>query len=111
MDSEKSILMYYHTALRNVGLLTSISFVLLGSSRFYRGKNNILNILFFILSLIILLGSIIICKYLMDDLKIMKQNLDEVKYLNKWEKIPEIIYYVNISVGLIGITNLLKYFL
>ena len=48
------------------------------------------------------------CKYLIDDLKNMKQNLDEIKYLNKWQTIPQIIYYVNIVVGLIGATTLFK---
>lgn len=108
MDSEKAILMYYHTALRNVGLYTSISFALLASSRFYRGKNKMYNILFLLLSLTILLCSVTLCKYLIDDLKNMKQNLDEIKYLNKWETIPQIIYYVNIVVGLIGATTLFK---
>ena len=108
MDSEKAILMYYHTALRNVGLYTSISFALLASSRFYRGKNKMYNILFLLLSLSILLCSVTLCKYLIDDLKNMKQNLDEIKYLNKWETIPQIIYYVNIAVGLICVTTLFK---
>jgi hypothetical protein len=44
----------------------------------------------------------------MDDIKNMKQGLDEVNYLNKWENIPQVIYYVNICVGLIGVTTLLK---
>ena len=108
MDSEKAILMYYHTALRNVGLYTSISFALLASSRFYRGKNKMYNILFLLLSLTILLCSVTLCKYLIDDLQNMKQNLDEIKYLNKWQTIPQIIYYVNIVVGLIGATTLFK---
>jgi len=38
--SFKEILMFYHTSLRNVGLYTSISLALLGSSRFYRGKGD-----------------------------------------------------------------------
>ena len=108
MDSEKAILMYYHTGLRNVGLYTSISFALLASSRFYRGKNKMYNILFLLLSLTILLCSVTLCKYLIDDLQNMKQNLDEIKYLNKWETIPQVIYYVNIVVGLIGATTLFK---
>lgn len=108
METEKDILMFYQTSLRNVGLYTSISFALLASSRFYRGKNKMINILFILLSLSILLCSITMCKYLIDDLKNMKQNLDEIKYLNKWETIPQIIYYVNIVVGLIGATTLFK---
>ena len=108
MQSEKDILMFYQTSLRNVGLYMSISFALLASSRFYRGKNKIYNILFLLLSLSILLCSTTLCKYLIDDLKNMKQNLDEIKYLNKWQTIPQIIYYVNIVVGLIGATTLFK---
>tara|TARA_Y100001970_G_C13985470_1_gene725463 strand:- start:150 stop:491 length:342 start_codon:yes stop_codon:yes gene_type:complete len=108
METEKDILMFYQTSLRNVGLYTSISFALLASSRFYRGKNKMYNVLFIVLSLLVLLCSITICKYLMDDIKNMKQSLDEVKYVNKWENIPQVIYYVNICVGLIGLTTLLK---
>ena len=39
METEKDLLMFYQTSLRNVGLFTSISLALLGYSRFYRGKN------------------------------------------------------------------------
>jgi|TARA_B110000003_G_scaffold126807_1_gene128852 hypothetical protein len=108
METEKDVLMFYQTSLRNVGLYTSISFGLLASSRFYREKNKIYNILFIVLSLLVLLCSITLCKYLLDDLKIMKKNLHEIKYLNKWETIPQIIYYVNIAVGLICVTTLFK---
>ena len=51
---EKSILMYYHTTLRNVGLYTSVSLALLGYSRFYRGKIYLYNISFILLSLTLL---------------------------------------------------------
>tara|TARA_B100000282_G_C31704847_1_gene478118 strand:+ start:211 stop:549 length:339 start_codon:yes stop_codon:yes gene_type:complete len=108
MNSEKEIIMFYHTTLRNVGLYTSISFALLASSRFYRGKNKIYNIIFIILSLLILLTSILICKYLIDDIKKMKSNLDEIKYLNKWQNIPKIIFNVNISIGIVALIILIK---
>ena len=36
--NEKDLVMMYHTALRNIGLYTSLSFALLGISRFYRKK-------------------------------------------------------------------------
>lgn len=52
---EKSILMYYHTTLRNVGLYTSVSLALLGYSRFYRGKIYLYNISFILLSLTLLI--------------------------------------------------------
>ena len=37
--SEKDVLMYYQTTLRNVGLTTAVSFAALGYSRFYREKS------------------------------------------------------------------------
>ena len=108
MDSEKAILMYYHTALRNVGLYTSVSFILLASSRFYRGKNKMYNLIYIILSLSILSCAIIITKFLIEDLKIMKQNVDEIKYMDKWENIPQAMFYLNITVGLITISTLFR---
>lgn len=108
MDSEKAILMYYHTALRNVGLYTSVSFVLLASSRFYRGKNKIYNIAFIVLSLAILMCAIAVCKFLIDDLKVMKKNVDDIKYLEKWELIPQAVLYLNSAVALIGVTTLFR---
>jgi len=108
MDSEKAILMYYHTALRNVGLYTSVSFILLASSRFYRGKDKLYNVAYLILSLSILSCAIILCRFLINDLRSMKQNLDETKYLEKWETIPQTIFYINITVALITISTLFK---
>ena len=51
----KDTLMFYQTSLRNVGLYTSISLALLGSSRFHRNKGNkLFNISFILISMIIL---------------------------------------------------------
>lgn len=42
-ESEKELLMYYHTTLRNIGLFTSIAFAALSTARVgqYNSKNNI----------------------------------------------------------------------
>ena len=40
-ESPKTILMYYHSTLRNVGLFTTISFGSLAYSRYYRGKSKL----------------------------------------------------------------------
>ena len=78
METEKDLLMFYQTSLRNVGLYTSVSLALLGYSRFYRGKNKIYNIVFILLSLAVLLCAIAICKYLVADLTKMQENVDTI---------------------------------
>ena len=37
--TEKDVLMYYQTSIRNVALTTAVSFAALGYSRFYRDKS------------------------------------------------------------------------
>lgn len=108
MATENEILNFYHTALRNVGLYTSISFALLASSRFYRGKNKAYNVMFLLFSLSILFCAISLCKYLIDDLKSMKEKLDETKYLSKWQTIPQAILYIDIAIGCIITFTLVK---
>ena len=60
METEKDLLMYYHSSLRNVGLFTSVSLALLGYSRFYRGKIKTYNIAFIIISLLFLICALVI---------------------------------------------------
>ena len=50
MKTEKDLFMYFQTALRNVGLYTSISFASLGYSRYYRDKNSIYNLYLILVS-------------------------------------------------------------
>jgi hypothetical protein len=38
----------------------------------------------------------------------MKQNVDELKYMEKWETIPQVLFYLNITVGLITISTLFR---
>ena len=61
---EKYIGLYntYHTVLRNIGLYTSISLAILGSSRFYINKNiyKLNHIFLILLSLVFLTYSIFI---------------------------------------------------
>lgn len=102
MNTEKEILMFYHTTLRNVGLFTSISLALLGYSRFYRGKNKIYNISFIILSLLILLCAMMINFYLVKDLERMRTSIKDPKYLDKWMLIPKAILTADILIAAFG---------
>ena len=99
----KDTLMFYQTALRNVGLYTSISLALLGYSRFYRGKGNSLyNVAFVIISMIFLLMAILILHKLINNLNFFMTKLseDEKGVIREWLVIPETLRYVlNVVLG------------
>jgi len=93
----RDTLMFYQTALRNVGLYTSISLALLGYSRFYRGKGNSLyNVAFVIISMIFLLMAILILYKLINNLNFFMTKLseDEKGVIREWLVIPETLRYV-----------------
>ena len=107
MENEKDVILFYHSALRNVGLYTSVSLALLGYSRFYRGKDYGYNIAFIVLSLAILTCAIMICTYLSSDIKTMTQGMD-LLYLDKWINLPTYILFVTYLVGLFGVFTLIR---
>ena len=105
-DTERSLLMYFSTALRNIGLFTSISFAALGYSRYYRSKNAIHNIYLILVSLFFLLASIYIAYYLVQDIETF--NNDETnKIMEKWILLPKAIVIVNGGVFAIGVYTLI----
>tara|TARA_X000000368_G_scaffold226885_1_gene179077 strand:- start:8047 stop:8427 length:381 start_codon:yes stop_codon:yes gene_type:complete len=60
LQSNKEILMYYQTTIRNVALTTAVSFAALAYSRFYRGKSVIYSSGLTLVSLLIIFASCII---------------------------------------------------
>jgi hypothetical protein len=60
LQSNKEILMYYQTTIRNVAITTAVSFAALGYSRFYRGKSPIYSSGLALVSLLIISASCII---------------------------------------------------
>ncbi len=60
IKSNKDILMYYQTTIRNVALTTAVSFAALGYSRFYRGKSTMYASGLVLVSLLIIFASCII---------------------------------------------------
>ena len=89
----------YHTILRNIGLYTSISLAILGSSRFYINKNiyKLNHIFLILLSLIFLIYSIFINIFVIYDLKINFKNNNLFKkwlYLLKGILIFNIFYLI-----------------
>uniref|UniRef100_A0A6C0K8H3 Uncharacterized protein n=1 Tax=viral metagenome TaxID=1070528 RepID=A0A6C0K8H3_9ZZZZ len=87
--------MRYHTAMRNVGLYTSISLALLGSSRFYRGKGNIIyNLLFLFLSAAFQGLAISLLWNFSQSIEYQKQSrpVEQQKFVDQWMAVS---YYMN----------------
>ena len=101
MKTEKDLFMYFQTALRNVGLYTSISFASLGYSRYYRDKNSIYNLYLILVSLVFLLVSLFVCHNLLKDVKHFQEDVKS-EQINKGLVLPQSILYFNIGVFLLG---------
>ncbi len=94
LDKSLRILTYYHTALRNIGLYTSIAFAALIFSRHWRNKNFGLNIMLIVITLIFVSLSISIGTFLIQDLEEMRKQ-DSIDKLEKWLLLPKIMIYTN----------------
>lgn len=68
---------------------------------------NILNIAFIIISIIIMACANTICGYLLEDLKQM-QNITKTTYITKWLIIPRYIFGINCLITSFGAYTLLK---
>jgi hypothetical protein len=66
---DKKFDMYFHTALRNVGLYTSLSFAALAYSRVHRGNTPIYDMILITISMTFLLLSFIVNYVLNKDIK------------------------------------------
>ena len=107
MKTEKELLMYYHTTIRNIGLFTSLSFAALSYSRFYRGKNKLYNIALIIFSIVILVIAIMTTKFLIDDFERFQLEIKSEE-ANKWLLLPKTTYYFSIGVLLLGFHTLYR---
>lgn len=109
MESEHSILMYYHTALRNVGMFTTVSFAALGYSRVYRGKIHIYNIYLIFASIIFMIVSLTLNWYLIQDYEYFLQNLKSPPIIaSKWSFIPRIVFVFNIGMLILSSNTLYR---
>ena len=64
LKTNKDILMFYQTSIRNVALTTAVAFASLSYSRFYRNKNSFYSFMLTLVSFLILAGSFILNKNL-----------------------------------------------
>ena len=105
METQKDLLMYFQTSLRNMGLYTSLSFGALGYSRFYRGKNPIYNIYFILVSLVFTTITIYIGINLLKDLTSFNKKIKS-SYIYKWELLPKVILFFNFGGLIFGLFTL-----
>ena len=111
MNTEKDLMMYYHTSLRNIGLYTSLSFAALGYSRFYRGNDNyIYNISLILASLAFLSISLYINFYLIIDFERYQKNVNS-KDIEKWILVPKILFGFNLIILILGFYTLIREFI
>ena len=103
--NEKEMLMFYHTALRNVGLYTSVSFASLGYSRVYRHQNYFYNNILIMVSLIFVFIAFSINYILLNELYDYSSKNDD-SALDKWIFIPEIIMIIEIFLMVLAILTL-----
>ena len=103
--NEKEMLMFYHTALRNVGLYTSVSFASLGYSRVYRHKNYFYNNILIMVSIIFAFIAFSINYILLNELYDYSSKNDD-SALDKWIFIPEIIMIIEILLMVLAIITL-----
>ena len=110
MRNEHDIMTYYQSALRTIGQYMLVSLGLLGYSRFYRKqKNDVYNIAFIALSLLILIIDACICFFLIKDLSRYTSALDDkTLHVDKWLAIAKIILVANICIATFGIFTLIR---
>ena len=111
MDTERELLMYFSTALRNIGLFTTVSFAALGYSRYHRSKNaihnNILNIYLILVSLFFIFTSIYLAYYLIQDIEMFQTDKTR-NTMDKWILIPKALIVMNSGVFILGAYTLIR---
>lgn len=107
MENEKDLIMMYHSALRNVGVFTTLSFGALAHSRVYRGLNDFYNILLKLLCVIFVFCSLTINWYLIKDYDYLVKKTDTT-IADKWAFIPRVIFVFNLGILFLGLTTLLR---
>lgn len=107
METEKDLLMYLQTTLRNMGLYTSLSYGSLGYSRYYRDKEKIYNIYLIIVALVFNFITIYIGTCLIIDINKFDSKLKS-KNIKKWKVLPITVMTFNVGTMLLSLITLLK---
>jgi len=90
----KELIMYFQTSIRNVALITAVSFAALGYSRFYRGKNIMYSCGLVLVSLLLLSCSVLLNIFLYNSIQ-EYINLDKYRDIEKWSHINGIFIVIH----------------
>jgi len=106
METEKDLLMYFNTSIRNIGSFTMLSFAALGYSRYPRSRRHaIYNISLILVSLFFLIVSMYIGYYLIEDINTFQtDNTRDI--MKKWIILSKWIIIVNAGTLLLGLYTL-----
>ena len=108
MNTEKDLLMYYHSCIKTVGMYTSLSFGALAYSRFYRGNENfIYNLTLILVSLCLTFVSIFNSYYFMLYFEDSQKKL-KTKSLKNYKYVPMLLLAVNSIIFILGIFTFLR---
>ena len=108
MNTEKDLLMYYHSCIKTVGMYTSLSFGALAYSRFYRGNENfIYNLTLVLVSLCLTFVSIFNSYYFMLYFEDSQKEL-KTKSLENYKYVPMLLLAVNSIIFILGIFTFLR---
>lgn len=99
IESEKDLIMYYQTTIRNVALLTAVSFAALGYSRFYRGASKMYSVGLSVVSFLLLLCSSLVNIFLYNSFK----NSEHSSNMKKWLIINTIFFVIHSLVIFFGL--------
>ena len=108
MNTEKDLLMYYHSCIKTVGMYTSLSFGAFAYSRFYRGNQNfIYNLTLVLVSLCLTFVSIFNSYYFMLYFEDSQKKL-KTKSLKNYKYVPMLLLAVNSIIFILGIFTFLR---
>ncbi len=108
METEKDLLMFYHTSIRNVGLFTSVSLALLAVSRHYRGRRLLYNSSFIIISLLFLIAAMLMCLFLIQTLEQEKKKVKNLKYIESLELVAKLTLTIDVIISIFIIFTLIR---
>ena len=100
-------MMYYQTTLRNTGLFTTVSFAALGYSRFYRGKDKLFNVALILASIVFMVLTVYLAKYMVEDITVWQKELKS-DHIEKYLLLPRAVYVVNVGLLTLALYTLFR---
>lgn len=110
-ETDKKFDMYFHSALRNVGLYTSLSFAALAYSRVHRGKTHLYDAILIMISLAFLLLSFTMNYILYHDVNEHLEQLEEPNKKQIYLSITKTVFGVHGVLLLLGLGTFVRQYI